>query len=67
MRTIVSYCPKCGAPIYVPTVWHGTSAPPNEFTCNCNPQPRADTSTNIVLTARGEDVFLALKRPRDIT
>jgi len=45
MRTIVSNCPKCGAPIYVPTIWHGIIPPPNEYTCGCVKQPKIITTT----------------------
>ena len=31
MKAIVGHCPHCGAPIYVLTVWHGVTPPPNEF------------------------------------
>ena len=44
MKTQIGSCPKCGAPIYVPTAWWGINPPPNEFTCSCNPQP------NILIT-----------------
>ncbi len=39
-------CPKCGAPIYVPTVWHGVTPPPPRYTCNCNPQTYSVTTNN---------------------
>jgi len=35
-KTQVGQCPKCGAPIYVPSIWHSITPPPNEFTCNCS-------------------------------
>jgi len=28
-------CPKCGAPIYLPSVWHGITPPPQTPSCNC--------------------------------
>mgnify|MGYP001615637580 CR=1 FL=1 len=31
----VGSCPKCGAPIYAPLIWHGTTPPPSEYTCMC--------------------------------
>ncbi len=46
MYTIVGSCPKCGAPIYTYTVWHGTIPPPPIYTCNCVPHPQTYTSTN---------------------
>ena len=36
MKTQVGSCPKCGAPIYVPSIWHGITPPPNEYTCGCS-------------------------------
>ena len=35
MYTQVSICPKCGAPIYVKTMWGGTTPPPAIYSCNC--------------------------------
>ena len=35
MKTTIGTCPKCGAPIYVPTAWWGINPPPNEYTCAC--------------------------------
>lgn len=32
---VVSNCPSCGAPIYVPGVWGGITPPPPTFTCVC--------------------------------
>mgnify|MGYP007031208556 FL=1 len=45
--TIASYCPKCGAPIYVPTVWHGILPPPNMYSCGCFPSARTMTEMHI--------------------
>jgi len=49
MYTQAGTCPKCGAPIYVPTVWHGVLPPPPVYTCQCTPQPlswaTADSTT----------------------
>lgn len=45
MKTIVGHCPKCGAPIYVPTIWHGITAPPNEYSCDCIKRPRYEFVT----------------------
>jgi len=33
MHTIVGQCPKCGAPIYVPTSWWGIFPPPPIYSC----------------------------------
>lgn len=35
MQTTVEHCPRCGAPIYVPLVWHGVTPPPSQYTCSC--------------------------------
>jgi len=35
--TIIGSCPKCGAPIYCPTVWHGITPPPTSYSCWCHP------------------------------
>ncbi len=35
MYTQTSTCPKCGAPIYVPTMWHAVTPPPSSYSCNC--------------------------------
>ena len=44
--TIVGHCPKCGAPIYTETVWHGITPPPNYYSCACVPQPKTITTTS---------------------
>lgn len=31
----VGTCPKCGAPIYSPSMWHGITPPPANYTCSC--------------------------------
>lgn len=33
--TIVGACPKCGSPIYAPSVWNGITPPPSTHTCGC--------------------------------
>jgi hypothetical protein len=43
--TTVGHCPKCGAPIYSPTIWHGITPPPVTYTCDCNPQANATITT----------------------
>lgn len=39
-QTQVGACPKCGAPIYSATYWHGIMPPPPIHTCACVPKPR---------------------------
>lgn len=33
---IVGSCPKCGAPIYAPSVWQGITPPTTTHTCMCS-------------------------------
>lgn len=35
MFTIVGNCPKCGAPIYSPSVWQAITPPPITYSCSC--------------------------------
>lgn len=35
MFTAVGNCPKCGAPIYVESPWHGITPPPTKYSCGC--------------------------------
>ena len=40
-------CPRCGCPIYQPTVWHGILPPPATRGCACfPPSVRTVTTTN---------------------
>jgi hypothetical protein len=34
--TIVGHCPKCGAPLYSPSMWMGVTSPPVSYSCACN-------------------------------
>ncbi len=36
MYTQVGQCPKCGAPVYAPSVWGGVLPPPSHRTCGCS-------------------------------
>ena len=50
MYTIVGYCPKCGAPIYSPTVWFAITPPPTMYPCGCFSQNKntvTSTTTNM--------------------
>jgi hypothetical protein len=49
MNTVVGHCPKCGAPIYAPSVWMGITPPPPQYSCSCVPQPKTafTNTTNI--------------------
>lgn len=46
MFTVTGACPRCGAPIYVPTVWHSIMPPAPVKTCLCFPEPRSYTTTS---------------------
>jgi hypothetical protein len=46
MWTQVGSCPKCGAPIYAPSVWNGITPPPVTYTCACNMGARFSTFTS---------------------
>jgi len=35
MFTVIGHCPKCGAPIYAPTSWSGTTPPSTYYSCTC--------------------------------
>ena len=35
MNTKIGSCEKCGAPIYVPVIWHSVVPPTNIYTCDC--------------------------------
>lgn len=35
MFIVVSSCPQCGAPIWVPQIWGGVTPPPPIFSCDC--------------------------------
>lgn len=42
----ISVCPQCGAPIYVPGVWHGIVPPTPTYSCFC----RSDSTSSTVDT-----------------
>lgn len=57
---IVDHCPKCGAPIWVPSNWWSILPPPPMYTCACAPRLKiiTTTSTYVVseeLARRGEE------------
>jgi len=43
MYTVAGTCPKCGAPIYVPSNWNAVTPPPTEYTCSCRFGPPPHT------------------------
>ncbi len=50
MFTQVGACPRCGSPIYSPSVWNGITPPPAQHTCGCTaPQYTTYTTTEIRL------------------
>ena len=57
--TQVGACPKCGAPIYSPSVWGGICHPPVQHSCACNAGVVIyTTSTSFELSKGGEQVTL---------
>ena len=48
MLTQVGSCPHCGAPIYSPTVWHGITPPPAQYTCHCVPHANTVTTADTI-------------------
>lgn len=48
MYNIVGHCPKCGAPIYSPSVWHSITPPPVVYTCSCIPVVSNMVSTSSI-------------------
>jgi hypothetical protein len=42
----VGSCPKCGAPIWIPLMWHGIIPPTPQFSCNCFPQQHGIATTD---------------------
>lgn len=55
MYTTVGSCPKCGAPIYSPTVWHGVTPPPVTHTCQCAPRETVITTTGTTRTTPSKE------------
>lgn len=49
MNTVAGHCGKCGAPYYVPTVWHGITPPPATPSCMCWNQGKTYTTTDLVV------------------
>lgn len=39
-------CPKCGAPLWMPNVWHAVTPPPVTYSCRCFAQARAKAYSN---------------------
>lgn len=46
MFTVVGSCPKCGCPIYAPTIHHSILPPPSTPTCDCAPRAQTFVSTD---------------------
>ena len=44
-HSVGGHCGKCGAPFYVPTIWHGVIPPPPQPTCGCWNQGTTITTT----------------------
>src|SRR5574337_1129285 len=45
----VGSCPRCGAPIYAPHIWHAIVPPPNHYTCGCFPQTLSYTTNTLTI------------------
>lgn len=45
MHTQCGSCPKCGAPIWVPSSWMAIVPPPVTYSCACFPQTTYTTTT----------------------
>lgn len=45
--TIAGHCGKCGAPYYLPSIWHGVIPPAPTPTCACWNLPQTYSATNI--------------------
>jgi len=48
MNSIGGYCQKCGAPFYVPSVWHGIIPPQPIPSCNCWNVSKTSSTTDTV-------------------
>ena len=46
MHYQVGNCPKCGAPIYSPSVWGGVTPAPVTYSCACHAPTTLITTTN---------------------
>lgn len=51
MFSIVGACPICGAPMYVPMVWHGIIPPPVTRSCGCFPDKKYEYATSAEATS----------------
>ena len=52
MHTIIGHCPRCGSPIWSPTIWHGVIPPPAQHSCDCFP-PRGRVITTTTTNQSG--------------
>ena len=48
-NSIGGHCGKCGAPFYVPTIWHGITPPPPQPTCGCWNTGNVVTTDKIII------------------
>lgn len=51
MYSIIGSCPKCGAPIFTYSMWHGVTPPPPLYTCGCFPGAKQITSSGTVIVS----------------
>lgn len=53
MWTQTGACPRCGAHIFVPTVWHGVIPPAAHHSCSCNWARSRTWTTSTTRTTTG--------------
>lgn len=61
MNKIVGHCPKCGAPIYVPFMWHGITPPEAMYSCACV----SYRNTSVFSTSSTEEEQIEIERKED--
>lgn len=50
MSVIAGSCSKCGAPFWLPSMWHGTTPPMPSPSCQCWNMPQVHTSSTLTIT-----------------
>jgi len=53
-HTVIGQCPRCGAPIYSPMMWHGITPPPAQYSCACF---KSDSTVYTTNTSVSEELF----------
>lgn len=62
--TIVGACPRCGAPVYAPSVYHSILPPPSYPSCNCAVRQQITISTGTDSAGPTMEVPVAKEMPR---